>query len=78
MSKKQPTPEDISIIDSAIRLRKILGEFDWKLSAFSPGVIVTHHKDGRHLNEIHFSADVWDFIEPLLLELIKLRKEKAK
>lgn len=72
-----------SIIKEARHLRSLLKEYGLKLGGWNPGVLAfkpTGRFDyhGRPTStSIDFDRRVWDFIEPLLIELRAYRR-KAK
>lgn len=58
----------VSQMDEA---QKLLGEFGLTISGFNPGVAAVKDK-----KEIVFVKSGWEFVKPLLQELVILRQQK--
>lgn len=74
-SKGRMPNRDREIIKRANFLRRLLKEFDAKLSGFDPGVLM-YIPDGfgKFVHSVQFDGLQWSWIEPLLIELCELRK----
>lgn len=76
MNKQKVDETDKEIVRRINSVKKLLRQFDVEAYAFDPGVrcFVKGHRD----KYIDFDGSTWEFIEPLLRELIKWRKYGEK
>lgn len=74
-SKEQIEEEkrEIQEIKEIRKTQKLLKHFDLTAYAFNPGVRC--FLEGHGDNYIDFDGDTWEFVEPLLKELVKYRKK---
>lgn len=75
--------KDKIVVKRIQKTQKLLSKFGLKAYAFDPGVAcyVIEEINGRkpHSNSnIEFNSDTWKWLEPLLKELVQLRREKKK
>ena len=83
MSKQKPDvslgPDDAKIVARLNKTQKLLRYFEVEACAFDPGVVgFIKGKEGEINRRLNFEQYEWEFIEPLLIELIQWRKYGEK
>jgi hypothetical protein len=68
------SPNDQRLVDELYAARDLLAEFDSRLIGKDPGVLATCPNNRYH--SLSFEAHEWGWLEPLLKELLALRKKR--
>jgi hypothetical protein len=68
------SPNDQKLVDDLYAARDLLKEFNSQLMGKDPGVLATCPNNQYH--SLSFEAHEWGWLEPILKELVALRKKR--
>lgn len=66
------------VVKKIQKTQKLLNQFGAKAYAFDPGVRCYIEGIGDPRGDLDFGSTEWEWLEPLLQELVQFRKEKQR